>query len=112
MGSRTTLHPSTYMNRPNEHKGMSYLLSSVDLVLFCATIEPTHAPTVVSLAPSTGAVFASSLGSLRIVRFLILLHRVTPHTAAALLFASVSMLFGMVFFLCTFELISSGEQFN
>ena len=56
----------TFAIRSSEHGAMSYLLSSVDL---------THAPAVSSLAPSTGSVFASSLGSLRIVRFLVLLHR-------------------------------------
>jgi hypothetical protein len=46
---------------------MSHLLSSVDLVLycdsvFCDTNGPTHAPTVLSLAPSAASVFASCFG--------------------------------------------------
>jgi hypothetical protein len=36
---------------------MSYLLSSVDPVLYCDTNGPTHAPTLSSLVPSTDSVF-------------------------------------------------------
>jgi hypothetical protein len=54
---------------------MSHLLSSVDPVLYCDTNGPTHVPTVLSLASSAASVFASSLGPLRIVHCIILLHR-------------------------------------
>jgi hypothetical protein len=47
-------------------RSMSYLLSSVDPVLYCDINGPTHAPTVLSLARSATSVFDSSLGSLRI----------------------------------------------
>jgi hypothetical protein len=53
----------------------SYQLN--DAVLYCDTTNGSaHAPTVVSLAPSTGSVLVSSLGSLQMVRFLVLRHRV------------------------------------
>ena len=52
------------------------MLSSVDPVLCCDTNGPTHTATVLSLAPSTTSMFDSSLGTLRIVRFLVLLRRV------------------------------------
>jgi hypothetical protein len=55
---------------------MSYLLSSVDPVLYCGTNGPTHAPTFVLLAPSSTSVFDSLLALLGIVRFLVLLRRV------------------------------------
>jgi hypothetical protein len=47
------------------------LLSSVDPVLYGDTNRPTHAPAVVSLAPSAAAVPASSLGPWRIVRCIV-----------------------------------------
>jgi hypothetical protein len=50
---------------------MSYLLSSVDPVLNCDTNGPAHAPAILSLAPSTGSMFASSIGSLQSARFLV-----------------------------------------
>ena len=53
-------------------RSMSHLLSSVDPVLYCDTNGPT---TVLSLASSAASVFASSLGPLRIVYCIILLHR-------------------------------------
>ena len=59
---------------------MSYLLSSVDFVLYCDTNGLTHAPTVLSLAPLNDSVLACSLGSLQIVHFLVLL-RCTPQLA-------------------------------
>jgi hypothetical protein len=47
------------------------LLSSVDPVPNGDTNGPTHAPAVVSLAPSAAAVPASSLGPWRIVRCIV-----------------------------------------
>jgi hypothetical protein len=81
--------PSTYICS-SEHlhsRSMSHLLSSVDPVLYCDINGLTHAPTVLSLAPSTGSVSASSLGSLGMVRFLVVLHRVV-HSLSALQLAA------------------------
>ena len=47
------------------------MLSSVDPVLYGDTNGSTHAPVVVSLAPSAAAVPASSLGPWRIVRCIV-----------------------------------------
>ena len=79
-------------------RSMSHLLSSVDLVLYCYTNGRTRVPTVLSLASSAASAFASSLGPLRIVRCIVLLHRVVRihclcTTAAAALFASFIMLY-------------------
>ena len=79
-------------------QSMGHLLSSVVPVLCCDTNRPTHAPTVLSLASSADSVCASSLGPLRIVRCVVLLHRaghlLYAHyiAAAALLIASFLML--------------------
>ena len=82
-------------------RSMSHLLSSVDPVLYCDTNGPTHAPAVLSLVSSAASVFASSLGPLRIVRCIVLLHRVVRihclcTTAAAALFASFIMLYSVL----------------
>jgi hypothetical protein len=57
------------------------LLSSVDPVLYGDTNGPTHAPDVVSLAPSAAAVSASSLGPWRIVRCIVarFIHHASLH---------------------------------
>ena len=95
--------------RSSAHQ-QSYLLSSVDPVLYCDTNGPTHAPTVLSLAPSPASVCASSLGPLRVVRFLLscfaerCIHYCLCATSAALLFASFIMLRVMICFLCTLVL--------
>jgi len=97
---------------------MGYLLSSVDTVLYCGTNGPTHAPTVLSRALSTGSVLASSLGPLRVVHFIVLLHRVVRCTVCAL-HTAVSVV--VRFMHCALHhdllplylaLIHSGEQFN
>ena len=54
-----------------ELRTRSHLLSSVDPVPYGDTNGPTHAPAVVSIAPSAAAVPASSLGPWRIVRCIV-----------------------------------------
>ena len=54
-----------------ELRTRSHLLSSVDPVPYGDTNGPTHAPAVVSIAPSAAAVPASSLGLWRIVRCIV-----------------------------------------
>ena len=54
-----------------ELRTRSHLLSSVDPVPYGDTNGPTHAPAVVSIAPSPAAVPASSLGPWRIVRCIV-----------------------------------------
>ena len=54
-----------------ELRTRSHLLSSVDPVPYGDTNGPTHAPAVVSIAPSAAAVPAPSLGPWRIVRCIV-----------------------------------------
>ena len=66
-------------------RSTSNLLSSVDPGLYCDTNGPIHAPSVLSLSPSTGSMFASSLAALQIVGFLVFaLQSGVFHTACAL----------------------------
>jgi hypothetical protein len=80
---------------------MGYLLSSVDPVLYCDTNRPTHAPTVLSLAPLNDSVFDSALGSSRVVRFLVCFTGGTftlcaLHTAAAVQFINCALLRSLI----------------
>ena len=71
--ARSWLHDATTATeqRNIELRTRSHLLSSVDPVPYGDTNGPTHAPAVVSIAPSAAAVPASSLGPWRIVRCIV-----------------------------------------
>ena len=100
------------------NRSMSYLCFRVcDPVLYCGTNGSTHAPTVLSLASSTGLVLAFSLVSLRIVRVLVCftewcIHCAVSHTQQRVRCCSLQYAVRDDSLPLCFDLINFGEQFK